>query len=153
VFCPAPSWHRSGGAREPSTPSAYGEVDAKQAGGKRRRWPEALKRRLVAETLEPGASVSIVARRHDLNANQLFKWRHELAPATGREAPLVPVSIVPEVAVGPTIEAGPITRTAPVPARIEIALSGGIRVRIEGAVDPAAVTAAVAAVMKARRRR
>ena len=153
MFCPAPSWHRSGGAREPSTPSAYGEVDAKQAGGKRRRWPEALKRQLVAETLEPGASVSIVARRHDLNANQLFKWRHELAPATGSEARLVPVSIVPEVAAGPTIEAGPITRTAPVPARIEIALSGGIRVRIEGAVDPAAVTAAVAAVMKARRRR
>ena len=128
-------------------------MDAKQAGGKRRRWPEALKRRLVAETLEPGASVSIVARRHDLNANQLFKWRHELAPATGSEARLVPVSIVPEVAAVPTIEAGPITRTAPVPARIEIALSGGIRVRIEGAVDPAAVTAAVAAVMKARRRR
>ena len=153
MFCPAPSWHRSGGAREPSTPSAYGEVDAKQAGGKRRRWPEALKRQLVAETLEPGASVSIVARRHDLNANQLFKWRHELARGTGREARLVPVSIVPEVAAGPTIEAGPITRTAPVPARIEIALSGGIRVRIEGAVDPAAVTAAVAAVMKARRRR
>jgi transposase len=89
--------------------SAYREVDAKQAGGKRRRWPEALKRRLVAETLEPGASVSIVARRHDLNANQLFKWRHELAPATGSEARLVPVSIVPEVAAGPTIEAGPIT--------------------------------------------
>ena len=61
--------------------------------------------------------------------------------------------LIPDMAAGPTIEAGPITRTAPVPARIEIALSGGIRVRIEGAVDPAAVTAAVAAVMKARRRR
>jgi hypothetical protein len=36
---------------------------------------------------------------------------------------------------------------------IEIALSGGVRVKIKGAVDPAAVTAAVAAVMKARRRR
>ena len=42
---------------------------------------------------------------------------------------------------------------AAMPARIEIALTGGVRVRIEGAVDPAAVTAAVAAVMKARRRR
>jgi hypothetical protein len=76
-----------------------------------------------------------------------------LGSAAGREASLVPVAIVPEVVMGPTIEAGPVTRTAPVPARIEIALSGGIRVRIEGAVDPAAVTAAVAAVMKARRRR
>ena len=133
--------------------SAYREVDTKQAGGKRRRWPEALKRQLVAETLEPGASVSIVARRHDINANQLFKWRHELGSATGGEPSLVPVAVMPEAVTGPVIESGPVMRTAPVPARIEIALTGGIRVRIEGAVDPAAVTAAVAAVMKARRRR
>jgi len=31
-----------------------------------------LKRQLVAATFEPGASVSIVARRHDVNANQLL---------------------------------------------------------------------------------
>ena len=57
---------------------------------------------------------------------------------------------MPEPATGPAW-----SRLAPKPApgRIEIALSGGVRVRIEGAVDPAAVTAAVAAVMKARRRR
>ena len=47
---------------------------------KRRQWTEAFKRQVVAETLEPGASVSIVARRHDVNANQLFKWRREMAP-------------------------------------------------------------------------
>ena len=40
----------------------------------------------------------------------------------------------------------------PAPGRIEIVLSGGVRVRIEGAVDPAAVSAAMAAVLKARRR-
>jgi transposase len=107
----------------------------------------------VAETLEAGASVSIVARRHDLNANQLFKWRHELGRSTGAEASLVPVSVVPEVVTGPLLGSGPVAQAAPVPARIEIALTGGVRVRIEGAVDPAAVTAAVAAVMKARRRR
>ena len=48
--------------------------------GRRREWPAALTRRRVAETLEPGAAVSIVARRHDVNANQLFKWRRELLP-------------------------------------------------------------------------
>ena len=58
--------------------SAYRQVDTKEAGAKRRRWSLDLKRQLVAETLEPGSSVSIVARRHDVNANQLFKWRHEL---------------------------------------------------------------------------
>ena len=57
--------------------SIIGVVDTKQRGPrpKRRQWAEAFKRQIVAETLEPGASVSIVARRHDVNANQLFKWR------------------------------------------------------------------------------
>ena len=57
-------------------------VDAKRTPrvGKRRNWPEAFKSQVVAETLEPGSSVSIVARRHDLSTNQLFKWRREMLP-------------------------------------------------------------------------
>ena len=125
--------------------SAYREVDTKQAGAKRRRWPLEVKRQLVAETLEPGSSVSIVGRRHDVNANQLFKWRRELAGSTPAAAALVPVAVMPEPATGMVPK--------PAPGRIEIVLSGGVRVRIEGVVDLAAVTAAMAAVMKARRRR
>jgi transposase len=29
----------------------------------------------VAASFEPGASVSVVARRYDVNTNQLFSWR------------------------------------------------------------------------------
>ena len=58
--------------------STNGVVDTNRGG--RRIWSEALKRQIVAETLEPGSSVSIVARRHNVNANQLFKWRRELMP-------------------------------------------------------------------------
>jgi transposase len=43
--------------------------------GRYRRWPEAQKQQIVEETYEPGVSVSIVARRHDVNANQVFRWR------------------------------------------------------------------------------
>src|SRR5271169_6771236 len=66
--------------------STTGLVDTKRSSDtpKRRQWPEALKRRIVAETLEPGASVSIVARRYDVNANQVFKWRREMAPKPRR---------------------------------------------------------------------
>lgn len=32
---------------------------------------------IVQETLEPGASVSAVARRHGVNANQVFGWRKQ----------------------------------------------------------------------------
>ena len=44
----------------------------------RRQWSEALKRRIVAETLIPASSVSIVARRHDVNTNQIFKLAAEI---------------------------------------------------------------------------
>jgi transposase len=33
------------------------------------------RRKIVEETWQPGASVSRVARRHDVNANQVFYWR------------------------------------------------------------------------------
>src|SRR5437764_14889281 len=82
--------------------STSGLVDTKRAPrlAKRRNWPEAFKRQIVAETLEPGSSVSLVARRHDVNANQLFKWRRELMPeqppALVDSGAMVPVEIVPE---------------------------------------------------------
>ena len=40
-----------------------------------RSWPESLKREIVAATLLPGSSVARVARRYDVNANQVFAWR------------------------------------------------------------------------------
>ena len=81
--------------------STNGLVDTKQSRPARRRdWPEELKRQMVAETLEAGSSVSLVARRHDVNANQLFKWRRERLPkephAETEGGPMVPVEIAPE---------------------------------------------------------
>ncbi len=43
--------------------------------GPRRQHTIEEKRRIVEETHERGASVATVARRHDLNANQVFAWR------------------------------------------------------------------------------
>ena len=83
--------------------SISGEVDTKRTArrGGRRNWSDALKRQIVGETLEPGSSVSIVARRHDVNANQLFKWRRELLPREAGAAietgQMVPVTIQPEL--------------------------------------------------------
>ena len=56
------------------------------SGAKRRhkRWPEALKREIVAATLAPGASVSVVARQYDVNANQVFSWRRRYREAASR---------------------------------------------------------------------
>jgi transposase-like protein len=65
--------------------STTGLADTKQqpVPTKRRQYSEALKRQIVAETLEPGSSVSIVARRHDVNSNQLF----DQSPETAERAP------------------------------------------------------------------
>ena len=108
-------------------------VDTKQATevSRRRRWPEAVKRRIVAETLAPGASVSIVARRHDINANQLFTWCRRYrggvsAPCEG--AVMVPVELARSAAAG-----------APPRGSIEIELAGGARVRVTGLVEPASL--------------
>jgi transposase len=137
--------------------SAYGLADTNQAGGKRRRWPEALKREVVAALSEPGASVSIVARRYDLNANQLFKWRRQF-DGVSDDAPvgsvrMLPVAITPAcVPVAEARDPSLSGRSAATAGSIEIALRGGTKVRIKGAVDPAAVAAAVGAVMAARRR-
>ena len=49
-------------------------MSAAKDGVKRRTWSLETRRRIVAEALAPGASVAAVARRHDLNANLIFKW-------------------------------------------------------------------------------
>jgi|SRR5579862_6739939 len=115
--------------------STTGLADTKRSSGrpKRRQWPDALKHRIVAETLEPGASVSIVARRHDVNANQLFKWRREMAPAeppaTAGSVTMLPVEIVPEPSAARRPERARRSGT------IEITFACGARVCVRGEVS------------------
>jgi transposase len=64
---------------------------------RRKKWPEALMREIVSATLQPGASVSVVARQYDVNANQVFSWRRRycIAPTPPPAPALVPVTISP----------------------------------------------------------
>jgi transposase len=99
---------------------------------KRRQWSEAVKHQIVSETRKPGASVSIVARRHDVNSNQVFRWRRELLvgpPAVAAAVPLLPVEVVSE----PSGEARPRARRSGV---IEITFGCGARVCLRGEVPP-----------------
>jgi transposase len=109
--------------------STKGLVDTTQqtVAPKRRQYSDALKRQIVAETLAPGASVSVVARRHDVNSNQLFRWRRQLLPkAVVETAAMVPVKIAPD---------SDRPRRTDREGVIEIAFGCGARVRRRGEVS------------------
>ena len=121
-------------------------------GRRRRRWSEAQKRQIVAETHEPGVSVPMVAQRYNLNANQVFRWRRLFreparAGGTGRFVPVV-------VGVPPGHEAGAATMSPPsedvvaegpsATGRMEIVLAGGCRVIVDRAVDGSALARVIA---------
>ena len=106
----------------------------------RRLWSDDEKRRIVAETFAPGASVSIVARRHDLNANMLFTWRRQIGATTvlpaGDAVTFVPAAI--------TAEAAPVVSPASsVAGRMEIVLADGDRIIVGKDVDAAALARVV----------
>lgn len=105
-------------------------MDTNGRGRRRNRsWPEALKREIVAASFEPGASASRVARRYDVNTNQLFSWRRLYRDGLlGSGGPaLVPVTVATTPAAG-GIASGA-TET------IEIEVPGGYRVRVGSGVD------------------
>ena len=62
----------------------------------RRRWSAEEKAQIVQETWAPGMSVSLVARRHGIAPNQLFRWRRLYAEgalsAVGAGEEVVPAS-------------------------------------------------------------
>ena len=60
-----------------SEPEPVRRVEVFTGTGRRRRWPHEQKALIVAETYEPGETVSAVARRHGLTPQQLFTWRRE----------------------------------------------------------------------------
>lgn len=108
---------------------------------------------MVDESLEPGASVIEVARRHDVHPNLLTVWRRQArtgafgpAPALRQEdeVQFAPVSVAPEQpAWAARVGAG---------GTIEIAFANGAQLRITGAVDPTTLTATVVALSGGRAR-
>ena len=65
--------------------------------GRRRRFSDEDKARLIEETLVPGAVVSEVARRHGLLPQQLFTWRRQARQAAGTNADTETAQFVPAV--------------------------------------------------------
>jgi len=106
----------------------------------RRSWTLEQKRRVVAECGAEGASIAGVARRHGLNANQLYAWRRRLdgEGAGVRHGAILPVTLaaVKPKGAGPAPPvAPPIAR--PTCGRIQIILPGGVRIIVDADVEEA----------------
>lgn len=93
------------------------------------RSPE-LRRQIVEETLAPGASVSLVARAHNVNANLVVTWRRRYRQELLQNSN--PSTILPVRIVSPK-SAPPIPRAAGV-LHLELPHA---HLRIDGAPDPA----------------
>lgn len=121
------------------------------AGG-RRRWSVDDKARIVAETLEPDAVVSEVARRHGLRPQQVFAWRRAArtsATSVQREC----AAFVPAVVTSPAPAATPAAKRPRRPRRkaaaretgvIELEI-GGIAMRVGRGADAKTIAAVIGA--------
>lgn len=104
----------------------------------RRRHPVEEKRRVVEETLQPGASVARVARAHGVNANQVFAWRRLyrqglLENATGKTG-LLAVRVVETSGVKEATRARSESSQRTPSGMIQLELPKG-HLRIAGRVD------------------
>ena len=132
----------------------------------RREYTHELKLQVVKESFAPRSSASIAARRHNINANVVFRWRREyrdgylidrVAPSDGglAESGFMPVGLVDEhgslralPAPQPKQNALLSSRTLAEPGFIEIETALGVKVRVTGNVDDRALSLVLAEIRR-----
>jgi transposase len=134
---------------------SYRRVEVITGRQRRRRWTAGEKTQIVAESLEAGANISDVARRHGVARGLLTAWRRQLS-STGASQKLqqsfAAVRIDGETstlaASRPSSEADMVATALPAVltrGRIEIDVAGA-RIRVETGVDRATLAMVLAAV-------
>jgi transposase len=140
-------------AHTTSRTSARGTlVELITRGERRRVWTEEQKREIVDESLGPALTPTEVARKYGISTGLLYGWRQKIlgrqiaclprpAPRFARvEMPAAaPQPNAPgAVSAGPAVAAVPVTPLRPV-GLIEIVLADGVSLRVDAAVDAAAL--------------
>jgi transposase len=116
----------------------------------RRRWTSEQKREIVAESLGPDLTPTEVARKYAITTGQLYTWRQQFLTVPGalitRAVPRfaeVELATLPSPPIAPatpsTAPSSPSEPSPPPDGLIEIALPGGIVVRVDAHVDGAAL--------------
>ena len=143
--------------KSPSEPEPVRRLEVINGAIGRRRWPDEVKARIVAETLAPGVVISQVARRHGISPQQLFAWRRLARDgrlALPEEAlSFAPVVVADEAPIAAAPSRVPETTTVDEPGmvsdgEIEIAYRGAV-IRVGAGVDASRVVAVLKAVKAA----
>ena len=134
---------------------------AGKKGHKRRFWSDEEKLSICRQTRAPGVSVAQVARRYSMNSNLVFTWLRdprfssdddETAGNSGDQDLFLPVEITglaaePEPESRSDLEAHGPTGDPVLARRVEITLSDGRRVVVEGPTQLSSVLGLVQGLM------
>ena len=110
---------------------------------RRRRWSVEEKLRILAQSVAPGSSVMLVCRMHGISSGQLYTWRRQFR--TGELTGFAPVTLAPPVgqlaAPSAPVDPAPTLPEAdrPTGGMIEVELPSGVKLRLTGTVDEAAL--------------
>jgi transposase len=111
---------------------------------RRRRWSWEQKQAIVAESVAPHASPTVIARRYGLNTGQLYTWRRQMLT----RAPVVAPAGFARVEVMEDASR-PVARLTVLAATqsglIEVVLPGGASVRVDARVNERALRRVLAA--------
>lgn len=111
---------------------AYRRIEVITGRVQRRRWTPDEKAQILTESLVPGAQVSDVARRHNLNRNLLQTWRRQAMRASDQAGTtFVPIHCADDA---PAPQTAASVTVAAVPGKIDVEI-GRARIRVQGAVD------------------
>lgn len=113
------------------TEIALPDAGALRAKATRRRYAPAFKQQVIDEVFAGQASVSIIARRYDLNANLVFRWKREYQRQGSGDVAgpkILPIHVVRSSGSDDADEGR-------LPARIEIRLRAGRMVIVHGEVS------------------
>ena len=110
--------------------------------GPRRKYTIAEKRQIAEETVQPGASVALVARSHGINANLVFGWRRLFQQGLLSEAPAELPPLLPVRVETPTLSPTKRAKAAPAGKQTDSGIDrdrvcGGRRLCIRGRADRA----------------
>jgi len=101
---------------------------------------------MIAETLEPGASVSKVAQRYGVNANLLFTWRRQQGKSAAVSGP-EPIKLLPVTVADAGTAASPVAALG-AKGRMEVVLNSGERIVVGADVDASSLARVVKALSR-----